>query len=58
MRRQAIDQAAVECARIGAPAKWIRDLVADCGLTFNQAGWDRYWRLICRLADRDPQHTA
>lgn len=50
MKAEAVDLAAVECARMGCPERWIRELVAEGGRPMTDVTWRRYWRQVTILA--------
>lgn len=50
MKAAAVDLAAVECARMGCPEPWIRELVAEAGRPMDAIQWHRYWRMVSRMA--------
>lgn len=53
MRQETVDLAALECARIGAPERWVRELLAENGRPMTNDAWRRYWQKITRLAQAD-----
>lgn len=55
MRQQAVDLAALECARIGCPEWWVRELLAEAGRPMTNPAWRRYWQAVTRLAQDDAQ---
>lgn len=50
MSRRAVDLVAVECARIGCPEWWVRELLAEAGYPMTTRQWRRYWLVVSRLA--------
>lgn len=50
MKRETIDLAALECARIGCPERWIRELVTEAGLPMSDRTWHRYYQAVTSLA--------